>query len=84
MSNSVEEVFSMLTGWAKEIVNLLLALALIFLTLDLLFGDTTGIVANVADLIASFVDEGVIGLIAFTIFVLIYIADNETDRPPPK
>lgn len=69
---TIQQTFATITDWAKEIVNLLLALAVIFLAVDLLFGETTGIVGNVADLVASFVDEGVVGLIAFVIFLAIY------------
>ncbi|MEE9165941.1 MAG: hypothetical protein V3U24_00545 [Candidatus Neomarinimicrobiota bacterium] len=69
---SIQATFSTITGWAKEIVNLLLALALIFLAVDLLFGETTGIIDNVADLISSFIDWGVVGLISFIVFLAIY------------
>ena len=69
---SLKDTFSTIVGWLKEIVNLGLALALVFLVVDLLFGETTGIVGNFSDLIASFVDEGVIGLIIFVILLAIY------------
>lgn len=69
---ALKETFSTITGWLKDIVNFGLALALVFLVVDVLFGQTTGIVANLSDLIASFVDEGVVGLIAFIVFVAIY------------
>ncbi len=68
----LKDTFSTVTGWAKDIVNLGFALALVFLVVDLLFGDTTGIVGNVADLVASFTDEGVVGLITLLAFLSIY------------
>ena len=71
---NLQDTFSTITGWLKDIVNLGLSLALVFLVVDLLFGEAVGIgiVGNVADLIASFVDEGVIGLIALIVFLAIY------------
>lgn len=69
---TLQDTFSTITGWAKDIVNLGLTLALVFLVVDLLFAEPIGIVGNVADLIASFVDEGVIGLIALIVFLAIY------------
>lgn len=69
---TLHDTFGTITGWAKDIVNLLLALALIALAVDLLFGETWGIVGNVSELVAAFVDEGVIGLIAFLVFLSIY------------
>ncbi len=68
----LKDTLTTITGWAKDIVNLGLALALVFLVVDLLVGDTTHIVSNVSDLIYSFVDEGVIGLIALIVFLAIY------------
>lgn len=69
---TLKDTFTTITGWSKDIVDLGLALALVFLVVDILFGVTTGIVANIADLIASFVDEGIVGLIAFIVFLAIY------------
>jgi hypothetical protein len=68
----IKEVFSSITDWTKDLVNLGLAVALIFLVVDLLFGTTTNIVANLGELISSFTDKGVVGLIALIIFVAIY------------
>ena len=69
---TLQDTFSTITGWLKDIVSLGLTLALVFLVVDLLFDEPIGIVGNVADLIASFVDEGVIGLIALIVFLSIY------------
>ena len=68
----LKDTFSTVTGWAKDIVNLGLALALVFLVVDILFDEPIGIVGNVADLVASFTDEGVVGLITLLAFLSIY------------
>ncbi len=69
---NVNELFNTVGGWLKALVNLGLALALVFLIIDVLFGQTIGIVDNVAALINTFVDNGVVGLIALLFFLAIY------------
>jgi len=69
---TLKDTFTTVTDLLKDIVNLGLTLALVFLVVDLLFGPQIGIIDNVAEIIYSFVDEGVIGLIAFIIFLAIY------------
>jgi|TARA_B100000315_G_C14539125_1_gene569986 hypothetical protein len=69
---TLKDTFSTITGWAKDIVSLGFALALVFLVVDILFPETTGIVGNVSDLVHSFTDEGLVGLITFIIFLTVY------------
>lgn len=69
---TIKDTFGTITGWAKEIVNLGLALVLVFLVVDLLVPGTTDIVANMADFIASFINEGIIGLIILIAILTIY------------
>ncbi|MBW1846108.1 MAG: hypothetical protein JRJ27_02975 [Deltaproteobacteria bacterium] len=69
---TVKSILSGVKGWASDIVELLLALALIFLVIDILFGPTLNIVDNLVAVINSFVSQGVIGLIALLIFLAIY------------
>ena len=69
---SVNELFDTVGDWLKALVNLGFALALVFLIIDVLFGQPIGIVDNVAELINTFVDNGVVGLIALLFFLAIY------------
>ncbi|MFQ6675953.1 MAG: hypothetical protein ACE5LH_06365 [Fidelibacterota bacterium] len=69
---TLHDTFETITGWLKDVVNFGLALVLVFLVVDLLFGETTGIVGNLADFVASFVDEGVVGWIILIAIVAIY------------
>lgn len=69
---NVNELFDTVGGWLKALVDLGFALALVFLIIDVLFGQTIGIVDNVAALINTFVDNGVVGLIALLCFLAIY------------
>ena len=69
---TLKETFGNITSWLVDIVEIGLSLALVFLVVDLLFGPQINIVANLSDLIRSFTSEGVVGLIAFIIFLGIY------------
>lgn len=66
------EVLGTINDWLKDIINVGLGLALVFLIVDLLFGSKTGIVENLSTLIKSFTDQGVVGLIALIIVIAIY------------
>ena len=69
---TLKETFTSISGWLKDIVDIGLSLALVFLVIDLLFGAKTLIVTNLSTLIDSFVSRGVVGLIALIIFLAIY------------
>ena len=69
---SVNDLFDTVIDWLKAAVNLGLALVVVALIVDVLFGEVTGIVGNVVALIDSFVSEGVVGLIALLFFLAIY------------
>jgi len=69
---SLNDLFDMVVGWLKALVELGFALALVFLVIDVLFAQPIGIVDNVAALINAFIDNGVVGLIALLFFLAIY------------
>ena len=71
---SLNDLFDTVVGWLKALVELGFALALVFLVIDVLFAQPIGIVDNVAALINTFVDNGVVGLIALLFFLAIYKA----------
>ncbi len=69
---AVNDLFDTVIDWLKALVNLGFALVLVFLVVDVLFAQPIGIVDNVAALINTFVDNGVVGLIALLFFLAIY------------
>ncbi|MBC8198503.1 MAG: hypothetical protein ISS67_05885 [Desulfobacterales bacterium] len=69
---TLRETFASINGWIKDIIEIGLSLALVFLVVDLLFGPVTKIVQNLSVLINSFVGQGIVGLIALIIFLAIY------------
>ena len=69
---TLRETFESINEWIKDILEIGLSLALVFLVVDLLFGPVTKIVEHLSGLINSFVGQGVVGLIALIIFLAIY------------
>ena len=57
--------------WLKAFFELGFSLILVFVVIDILFPGTTGVVKNLAEIVGSFAKEGVVGLIALLIFLLI-------------
>jgi hypothetical protein len=73
---SIESAISTVTGTLRGIINLGLGLAVVFLVVDILVPGTTGIVGNVSELVDSFVDQGIVGLITLVVFVAIFLGDD--------
>ncbi len=67
-----KEVFGTINGWLKDIVEFGVALILAFVIIDVLFPGTTGVIDNIGEIVGSFAKEGVVGLIALLLFLLIY------------
>ena len=68
----MNDLLKNVVGWTKGIVEFGFSLALVFLVVDVLFGQPIGIVDNVAALINTFVGNGVVGIIALLFFLGIY------------
>ena len=69
---NVNELFDTVGDSLKALVNPGFTLALVILIIDVLFGQPIGIVDNVAELIITFADNGVAGLIALLLFMMVY------------
>ena len=69
---TVKSIFANVKGWAQDLVEIGLVLALIFLVIDILFGTPINIVGNLVDVINIFVSNGVVGLIALLVLLAIY------------
>ena len=80
---AVNDLFDTVIDWLKALVNLGFGLVLVFLVVDVLFAQPIGIVDNVAALINSFVDNGVVGLIALLFFLAIYKSLRSNIIYPP-
>ena len=63
---------STLTDWLRAVTELGLALILAFVVIDVLFPGATGIVQNLGIIVGQFSKEGLAGLIALLMFLLIF------------
>lgn len=69
---NINEALSSVNSSLKGVVGLGMSLAVAFLVVDLLFPGQTNIVSNVASMVSSFVDKGLVGLIALVAFVAMF------------
>ncbi len=68
----VKDVIDSVGGWLKTLIDLGLSVILVFVIIDILFPGTTGILDNIGAVVASFADNGIVGLIALLLFMMIY------------
>lgn len=69
---NINEALNSVNSSLKGVVGLGMSLAVAFLVVDLLFPGQTNIVSNVASMVSSFVDKGLVGLIALIAFVAMF------------
>ncbi len=67
-----KNVLDSVSGWLKSLIDLGLAVILVFVLIDILFPGTTGVLDNIGTIVAAFADKGVVGLIALLLFMLVY------------
>ena len=68
----VKDVFATVTDWVRTATDLGLALILAFVVIDVLFPGTTGVVKNLGVIVGQFSKEGLAGLIALLMFLLLF------------
>lgn len=68
----LKDVIDSISGWLKALIDLGLAVILVFVLIDILFPGTTGIIDNIGIIVGAFADKGVVGLIALLLFMLVY------------
>ena len=68
---AVSESMNTLTGWIGDAVRLGLSLVGAFLVADVLFPGSTNVVANVGKAVESFSSQGLTGLLALVVFMVI-------------
>jgi len=69
---SIKEGMSEITGWLRDATELGIALVLSLVIIDILFPGTTGIVSNLGAIVAQFSKEGLAGLIALLLFLVLF------------
>lgn len=69
---SVKDTLTTVTGWLQKATEFGLALILAFIVIDVLFPGTTGVVNNLGVIVGQFSKEGISGLIALLLFLLLF------------
>ena len=69
---SVKESVSTVTDWLRVGTEFGLALVLAFVVIDVLFPGTTGVVNNIGEIVGQFSKEGIAGLIALLLFLMLF------------
>ncbi|MAI42978.1 MAG: hypothetical protein ACJ0Q6_00035 [Candidatus Azotimanducaceae bacterium] len=69
---SIRETMSTISSGLKSLTELGVTLILAFVVIDVLFPNTTGVIANIGDIVAAFSSEGLVGLIALLLFLLLF------------
>lgn len=70
--NNVKDSMSTMTGWLQTLTEFGLALILTFVIIDVLFPGSTGVVNNIGVIVGQFSKEGLTGLIALLLFLLLF------------
>lgn len=69
---SVKDTLSTLTSWLYRFTEFGFALLLVFVIIDVLFPGTTGVVNNIGMIVGQFSKEGLSGLIALLMFLILF------------
>lgn len=70
--NTVKDSMETVTGWIKSSTELGLSVILAFVMIDVLFPGSTGVVNNIGTIVAQFSKEGLTGLIALLMFLILF------------
>ena len=69
---NVKDSMSTITGWLQTFTEFGLSLILTFVIIDVLFPGSTGVVNNIGVIVGQFSKEGLTGLIALLLFLLLF------------
>ena len=69
---SVKDSITSITGWLQAATEFGLALILTFVIIDVLFPGSTGVVNNIGVIVGQFSKDGLTGLIALLLFLLLF------------
>ncbi|MFQ6615449.1 MAG: hypothetical protein ACE5HZ_01600 [Fidelibacterota bacterium] len=55
---SIRDTVQSATGWLRDIFEFGIAIVLLFVVIDILFPETTGVVENIGEIVSAFSTEG--------------------------
>lgn len=70
--DSIKEAMTALSGWIRSATELGISLILAFVVIDVLFPNATGVVENIGTIVGQFSEQGLVGLIALLLFLLLF------------
>ena len=68
----MKESIANVSGWLQHFTELGMSIILAFVIIDVLFPGATGVVANIGTIVSQFSKEGLSGLIALLLFLLLF------------
>ena len=70
--DSVKDAITTVSTWLKTVTEFGITVILALVVIELLFPGFTGIVENIGAIVAQFSSEGLVGLIALLLFLLLF------------
>ena len=70
--SSITETISSISSWLREATELGVSLILAFVVIDVLFPGATGVLDNIGGIVGQFSEQGLVGLIALLLFLLLF------------
>lgn len=70
--NAIKDTMSKCNGWLHDLTEIGVALIMAFVVIDVLFPGTTGVVSNIGVIVGQFSKEGLSGLIALLLFLILF------------
>lgn len=69
---TARDTIDTVTGWLSTITDFGLGLILALVVVDILFPDSTFVIENIGRIVGQFSDQGLAGLIALLLFLLLF------------
>ena len=70
--NSLDQTVTTFTKTLRRLTELGMTLIMAFVIIDVLFPGSTGVVANLGTIVGQFSKEGLAGLVALLLFLLLF------------
>ena len=70
--DTIRESITSLTDWLRILTEVGMSLILVMVIVDVLFPGATGLVNNLGMIVGQFSKEGIAGLIALLLFLLVF------------
>ena len=70
--DSIKEAIATIIGWLRSLSEVGIALILAFVVIDVIFPGTTGVVENIGEIVGQFSEQGLVGLIALLLFMMLF------------